>query len=79
MSNRHLERWIQAGANIIMPNLTPTKYREAYQLYDDKPCLDENAQMCRSCLENRIQSIGEKIGIGNVLSRNPVEIWHHCW
>jgi len=58
------EQGLAAGANIIMPNLTDTKYREGYQLYDGKPCLDENAGMCRFCLEGRIASIGETVGYG---------------
>lgn len=58
------EQGLAAGANIIMPNLTDTKYREGYQLYDGKPCMDENAGMCRFCLEGRIASIGETIGYG---------------
>ena len=53
---------LQAGANIIMPNITHTKYRDSYQLYDNKPCTDENATMCRACLEGRIGKIGEEIG-----------------
>ncbi|MDP2173787.1 MAG: [FeFe] hydrogenase H-cluster radical SAM maturase HydE [Candidatus Cloacimonadaceae bacterium] len=56
------ELGLLAGANIIMPNLTDTKYREGYQLYDGKPCMDENATQCRCCLENRIHSIGETVG-----------------
>lgn len=58
------EMGLLAGANIIMPNITDTQYRKGYQLYDGKPCLDENAVMCVSCLENRIRSIGEEIGYG---------------
>ncbi len=58
------ELGLKAGANIIMPNMTPTKYRKNYRLYDNKPCLDENALLCRGCLENRIDSIGEQIGYG---------------
>ncbi|HCE45848.1 MAG TPA: [FeFe] hydrogenase H-cluster radical SAM maturase HydE [Lentisphaeria bacterium] len=58
------EMGLLAGANIIMPNITETKYRASYQLYDNKPCLDENSSMCRSCLEKRISSIGETIGYG---------------
>lgn len=56
------EMGLQAGANIIMPVITDTKYRQSYQLYDNKPCLDENSEMCKSCLEKRISSIGEEIG-----------------
>ncbi len=58
------ERGLEAGANIIMPNLTDTRYREGYQLYDGKPCMDENAGMCRFCLEGRIATVGETIGYG---------------
>ncbi len=58
------ERGIEAGANIIMPNLTETRYRTGYQLYNGKPCMDENAGMCRFCLEGRIASVGESVGYG---------------
>ncbi|MCK9309552.1 MAG: [FeFe] hydrogenase H-cluster radical SAM maturase HydE [Candidatus Cloacimonetes bacterium] len=56
------EMGLLAGANIIMPNITETKYRGNYQLYKGKPCMDENANQCRGCLETRITSIGEEIG-----------------
>ncbi|PKK86253.1 MAG: [FeFe] hydrogenase H-cluster radical SAM maturase HydE [Thermoplasmata archaeon HGW-Thermoplasmata-1] len=56
------EMGLEAGANIIMPNITATKYRSQYKLYEDKPCMDENSMMCRSCLEARIDSVGEEIG-----------------
>jgi biotin synthase len=59
------EKGILAGANIIMPNITPTDYRKLYQLYDNKPCLDENARQCRNCLEMRVRhTSGEEIGYG---------------
>lgn len=58
------EMGLKAGANIIMPNVSDTKYREAYQLYDNKPCLDENSSQCRSCLTQRVINTGETIGFG---------------
>jgi len=58
------EKGVQAGANIIMPNITPTDYRKYYQLYDNKPCLDENARQCKSCLEHRIRAAGAEVGYG---------------
>lgn len=58
------ERGLKAGANIIMPNVTDTQYRPSYQLYDNKPCLDENADVCRGCLELRILGADEEIGYG---------------
>ena len=55
------EKGLKAGANIIMPNITPVKYRNSYQLYHGKPCLDENASLYRDYLQKRIEGIGEKI------------------
>ncbi len=56
------EKALAVGANIIMPNLTPAKYRKEYQLYEDKPCLDEDKELCRNCLEARIELAGCEIG-----------------
>ncbi len=56
------ELGLRAGANIIMPNVTDPRYRSNYQLYDGKPCLNENAAACRGCLQQRIEALGERIG-----------------
>lgn len=56
------EKALAVGANIIMPNLTPCDYRKEYLLYEDKPCLDEDAELCRNCLEARIELAGCEIG-----------------
>jgi biotin synthase len=48
------EKAVKIGANIIMPNITPGKYRDSYKLYDNKPCTDDSAEDCQSCLEARI-------------------------
>lgn len=58
------EKAIAIGANIIMPNITPTKYRDKYFLYENKPCSDEDAEDCVKCLEMRIKHIGGEIGYG---------------
>ncbi|HNW83550.1 MAG TPA: [FeFe] hydrogenase H-cluster radical SAM maturase HydE [bacterium] len=62
LSETGRELGLKAGANIIMPSLTDRKYRADYLLYDNKPCVNESAGMCRGCLEMRIKSIGEEIG-----------------
>jgi len=56
------EKALTIGANILMPNLTPCEYRKEYQLYENKPCLDEDAELCRNCLEARIELAGCEIG-----------------
>lgn len=58
------EKALMVGANVIMPNLTPVRYREGYLLYENKPCLDEDASECKSCLEARIKIAGGEIGYG---------------
>lgn len=52
-------RGIRAGANVIMPNVTDTRYRRGYQLYAGKPNLDENALTARLALEDELAQIGE--------------------
>jgi biotin synthase len=58
------EKALLIGANVIMPNITPVKYRQNYLLYENKPCLDEEAEECKSCLETRIFMTGGEIGYG---------------
>jgi biotin synthase len=59
------EKGFKAGANVIMPNITPGKYRNNYKLYDNKPCTDENPEDCTSCLQSRIAMTGNEIGLGH--------------
>ncbi len=58
------EAGLKAGANILMPIITLEKYREKYQLYDDKPCVDDNSDKCKICLLGRVSKVGEKVGYG---------------
>jgi len=55
------EQGLLAGANILMPQLTPTGVRRDYLLYEGKPCLDEDAVMCRNCLRRRIETTGRTL------------------
>lgn len=58
------ELGLMRGANIVMPNITPLVYREKYQIYPGKACINETAEACQVCLRGRIESIGRHIGIG---------------
>lgn len=58
------ELGLQRGANVVMPNLTPLRYREHYTIYPDKACINETAEHCRFCLEGRILSIDRTVGVG---------------
>ena len=58
------EKAVKAGANVIMPNITPGKYRNDYALYDNKPCVDEEPGECLNCLDVRVQLADSMIGYG---------------
>lgn len=64
------ELGLKAGANVVMPNLSPVMVRKKYQLYDNKICTGEEASECKDCLERRINSVGYNIvsNRGDVLS-----------
>lgn len=64
LDERGREKGLLAGANVVMPNITPRKYRDSYFLYEDKPCVGDEAEECKRCLEGRVKSIGEEIGYG---------------
>jgi biotin synthase len=55
------ERGLQAGANVIMPNVTDPCRRAAYRLYEGKPTADETAHDWRAALDARLAAIGECI------------------
>lgn len=55
------EKGLAAGANVVMPNLSPVKNRKQYDLYDNKICTGEEAAECRGCLERRVLSTGYQL------------------
>ncbi len=55
------EKGILAGANVVMPNVSPVAVRKHYELYDNKICTGEEAAECRGCLGARMRSIGYEI------------------
>lgn len=63
------ELGLMRGANVVMPNLTPAKYRALYEIYPGKACVTETASDCGDCMKRRILSIGRKIGAGRGDSR----------
>lgn len=57
------ERGLTYGANVTMPNVTPSSVRSAYQLYAGKPCLEERKEECYGCLAGRMRSIDREVGL----------------
>lgn len=58
------EKALQAGANVMMPNYTPLKYRVNYEIYPNKRCITEDPEHCHGCMQMRIFSVGRTVGKG---------------
>lgn len=63
------EMGLKAGANVVMPNLSPTSVREKYLLYDNKICTGDAAAHCKGCMAGRVASTGYNmaVAVGNSL------------
>lgn len=61
---------LQSGANVVMPNVTTSEYREKYEIYPNKICVHENPDKCRNCIGAKIASIGRKVSTGYGFSHN---------
>ncbi len=57
------EMGILSGANVVMPNLSPTDVRKKYMLYDNKIATGSEAAEGLADLRKRVQSIGYDIAI----------------
>ena len=57
-------RAIQIGANVLMPNITPRKYRDDYFLYENKPVSNQSNEDDLKVLEKSLAEIGCRIGYG---------------
>jgi len=56
------ERALSAGANILMPIVTPINLRKNYLIYPDKPCVEDTKEQCFNCLNARLRSINKEMG-----------------
>lgn len=57
------EKGLLAGANVVMPNLSPVRVRKQYELYDNKICTGEESAQCRNCLGLRVESVGYELTV----------------
>ncbi|MDE5670727.1 MAG: [FeFe] hydrogenase H-cluster radical SAM maturase HydE [Eubacterium sp.] len=57
------EKGILAGANVVMPNLSPKNVRKKYLLYDNKICTGDEAAECILCMKHRMKSIGYEVAV----------------
>jgi len=66
---------LKVGANVIMPNLTPAKYKPLYQLYPNKICVFESDMRCIPCMKKMITNLNRKVGTG-FGSRKRTDVIH---
>jgi biotin synthase len=52
---------LRAGADVIMPNVTPTRYRQRYELYPGKICIGDDAAESRASIDEIIDSLGRRV------------------
>ena len=55
------EKGIAAGANVVMPNLSPVNVRDKYLLYDNKICTGDEAAECIRCMTMRVSRMGYQV------------------
>ncbi|MCK5388595.1 MAG: [FeFe] hydrogenase H-cluster radical SAM maturase HydE, partial [Candidatus Izimaplasma sp.] len=58
------EKALKTGANIMMPNISPTENRALYEIYQNKICTTDTSNQCRNCIEGRIVGVGHVIDLG---------------
>ncbi len=81
LHKRGRELALKAGANVVMPNLSPTEVRPNYALYENKICTGDESAHCRACIEVRIgfagfrvdMQRGDHVGLQN--ETEPIIYW----
>ncbi len=82
--HRGREMGLLRGANVIMPNVTPRRYRLLYEIYPDKACFSENPRESRRSVIARIEALGRRPGVGRGDSPNyrqrmaSIEVYNTC-
>lgn len=68
------EKALEAGADVVMPNYTPLKYRVYYEIYPNKRCISEDPDQCHGCMRLRIKSVGRTISTEQGHSRKRMNV-----
>lgn len=56
------QKALKGGANVVMPNVTPRQYREMYEIYPNKICINDTPEHCRGCISGIIRGLGREVG-----------------
>jgi biotin synthase len=52
------QKALRCGANVLMPNISPTEHRVDYSLYPGKICTSEAPEQCAGCVDAMLASLG---------------------
>lgn len=55
------QKALQCGANVMMPNVTPDKYRRYYEIYPHKICIEDKPGDCRQCVEGMLAGLRRRV------------------
>ncbi len=64
---------LTVGANVLMPNFTPSPYRQDYEIYPNKRCVTEKPGACPDCMARMTAALGRPVdyGRGDSLKQSP--------
>ncbi|MFA6610020.1 MAG: [FeFe] hydrogenase H-cluster radical SAM maturase HydE [Candidatus Omnitrophota bacterium] len=70
----HRVKALKAGANVLMPNFTPSRYKRLYSIYPGKACITERTDNCISCMRGKAGSIGRFVdySVGHSIKKNRI-------
>ncbi len=67
------QRALKCGANVVMPNITPVRYKKLYEIYPNKICINEEGSIqCLPCITGIIRQSGRSVATDHGHSRKPV-------
>ena len=72
------EKALQAGANVVMPNVSPSEYRALYQIYPNKICIRDEPAHCRSCITGKIKALGRVVSVSRGYSPKGGTTHENC-
>jgi biotin synthase len=69
------QRALRCGANVVMPNITPVKYKSLYEIYPNKICVtEEGAVQCLPCITGIIIQSGRSVATDYGHGRKPTKL-----
>jgi biotin synthase len=66
------QRALKCGANVVMPNITPVRYKRLYEIYPNKICVSEEGPIqCLPCITGIIRQSGRSVATDHGHGKKP--------